>query len=179
MVSEPFDASAVPQVGRGNSQATTNEFYDRQAKTINAAAVLLRTVRNDIVLVKPSYRDVWQLPGGLLDAGESPRAAAQRETQEELGLSLPIGRLLCVDYKPARSERPACHQFVFDGGSLSDGQLAAIKIAENEIEDWQTVSQIDAPTFVQQGGPSSRLVECLKALRNGSTVYLEDGHPVS
>lgn len=118
------------------------------------------------------------MPGGLLDAGESPRAAAQREAQEELGLRVPVRRLLCVDYKPATSERPACRQFVFDGGCLSDGQLSTIKLSEDEIEGWKAVNQTDAPALVQQGGPSSRLAECLKALRNGSTAYLEDGRPV-
>src|SRR5688500_17238137 len=89
-------------------------FYNGQAKTINAAAVLLRTVDNEVVLVKPSYRNLWHLPGGLLDANESPRQAAQREVQEELGLDVRVNGLLCVDFKTATVERPACHQFVFD-----------------------------------------------------------------
>ena len=33
--------------------------------------------RDGVVLVFNRYRHVWELPGGLIDAGESPREAAQ------------------------------------------------------------------------------------------------------
>ncbi|SAK78869.1 NUDIX hydrolase [Caballeronia fortuita] len=39
-----------------------------------------------LLLVKPSYRREWNLPGGSVDAGETPEAAALREIDEELGL---------------------------------------------------------------------------------------------
>jgi 8-oxo-dGTP diphosphatase len=49
-----------------------------------------------LLLVKSSYRDEWNLPGGSVNAGETPDAAAQREMVEEIGLSsytlLPAGR---------------------------------------------------------------------------------------
>jgi 8-oxo-dGTP diphosphatase len=37
------------------------------------------------VLVFNRYRQVWELPGGLIDAGESPRDCAVRELFEESG----------------------------------------------------------------------------------------------
>ena len=40
-----------------------------------------------LLLVKSSYRDEWNFPGGSLQPGEAPDAAAQREMEEELGLS--------------------------------------------------------------------------------------------
>lgn len=36
----------------------------------------------------------WALPGGRLDPGETPEAGALRELEEELGLTLPAGRVL-------------------------------------------------------------------------------------
>ncbi|SAK92776.1 NUDIX hydrolase [Caballeronia temeraria] len=40
-----------------------------------------------LLLVKSSYRREWNLPGGSIDPGETPYAAALREIEEEIGLS--------------------------------------------------------------------------------------------
>lgn len=46
----------------------------------------------------------WALPGGRLDEGETPREAALRETQEEIGLDLPPSSILGrLDDFPTRS----------------------------------------------------------------------------
>ena len=44
-------------------------------------------VGRDVLLVKSSYRTEWNFPGGSLHPGETPDAAAQREMEEEIGLS--------------------------------------------------------------------------------------------
>ena len=44
-------------------------------------------VGRSLLLVKSSYRAEWNFPGGSIDPGEAPDAAAQREMEEELGLS--------------------------------------------------------------------------------------------
>jgi 8-oxo-dGTP diphosphatase len=41
-----------------------------------------------LLLVKSSYRAEWSFPGGSVRHGETPDAAAQREMEEEIGLSL-------------------------------------------------------------------------------------------
>ncbi|WNC92750.1 NUDIX hydrolase [Paraburkholderia sp. FT54] len=40
-----------------------------------------------LLLVKASYRAEWNFPGGSVRPGEAPVAAAQREMEEEIGLS--------------------------------------------------------------------------------------------
>ncbi|RDK02642.1 NUDIX domain-containing protein [Paraburkholderia lacunae] len=40
-----------------------------------------------LLLVKSSYRAEWGLPGGSIRPGETPDLAAQREMEEEIGLS--------------------------------------------------------------------------------------------
>ncbi len=51
-----------------------------------------RVVREDgrVLLVKAAYRWSWGMPGGLMDAGESPEDAAVRETREETGLDIEL-----------------------------------------------------------------------------------------
>ncbi|MET7573534.1 NUDIX hydrolase [Streptomyces sp. NPDC005492] len=51
-----------------------------------------------ILLVNPSYKDRWDLPGGILEAGEDPVGGLRREIREELGVDCRVGQLRSVDY---------------------------------------------------------------------------------
>ena len=48
-------------------------------------AVMLAHSARGMVLVLSRIRNVWELPGGAIDPGESPRQAAIRELVEESG----------------------------------------------------------------------------------------------
>lgn len=119
------------------------------------------------------------LPGGLMEAGESPRQAAAREALEELALTVVVGRLLTVDYKSANAERPAAVQFVFDGGELGAEQLKGIMPQPEEVTTWQLASRDEALRLLEPGGPTERVRHTLTALDTGATVYLEDGRLIS
>jgi 8-oxo-dGTP diphosphatase len=106
-----------------------------------SAAALIGDGGDSILLVKPNYRNHWLLPGGICEFGEAPHVACGREVAEELGLDLPVGEMLAVDWIGAearygRRARPHVH-FVFDGGVLPDG--AAIVLQAEELDDWRFV----------------------------------------
>jgi 8-oxo-dGTP pyrophosphatase MutT (NUDIX family) len=47
----------------------------------------------ELLVIRSSYRAVWELPGGGVQPGESPRDAALRECREEVGIVLPAETL--------------------------------------------------------------------------------------
>ncbi|GAA3076878.1 hypothetical protein GCM10020254_21100 [Streptomyces goshikiensis] len=91
-------------------------------RVLAGAAALYLDAAGRVLLVEPNYREGWALPGGTIesDLGESPRAAARRESAEEIGLDLPLGRLLAVDWVLG-SARPPLVAYVYDGGRPGRG----------------------------------------------------------
>lgn len=63
--------------------------------TIDFALVLVRQGTR-VLLVRNRRRSLWELPGGLLDPGESPERAAARELAEETGQTAPRLDLLAL-----------------------------------------------------------------------------------
>jgi 8-oxo-dGTP pyrophosphatase MutT (NUDIX family) len=98
-----------------------------------AAGVLFRDNAGRVLLVEPSYKPNWEIPGGAVEADESPWAAATREPAEELGWNHPLGRLLVVDYVRPQDSRPEGIVFVFDGGVLNDNDLVGMVFPDAEV----------------------------------------------
>lgn len=71
-------------------------FYSSITRKIVAASVLCRDAEDRILLVFDLFKGAWTLPGGLVDAGESPIGGAVREAREEGGVDVETGQLLGV-----------------------------------------------------------------------------------
>jgi ADP-ribose pyrophosphatase YjhB (NUDIX family) len=84
-----------------------------------AAGAVIWDGEGRILLVKPTYKDGWDIPGGYAEPGESPAEAITRELSEEIGLHRRPRRLLLVDWAPLPDEGDKL-LFVFDGGTLGD-----------------------------------------------------------
>ena len=56
--------------------------------------------------IEPRY-GAWTFPGGFMEIDETAEEAAIREAEEEVGLSLKLGRLLGVYSRPAARREPA------------------------------------------------------------------------
>jgi 8-oxo-dGTP pyrophosphatase MutT (NUDIX family) len=76
--------------------------FDDYVRSLNkkrmSAGVLFHDADGRVLLVQLSYVAHWDIPGGTVDAEEAPWTTAAREVREELGLDLPLGRLLVIDY---------------------------------------------------------------------------------
>ncbi|NBE82982.1 NUDIX domain-containing protein [Micromonospora sp. NEAU-HG-1] len=138
-----------------------------------AAGALFFDDEGRVLLVRPSYKNHWDIPGGYVEPGESPRAACQREIEEELGLKPALGPMLVVDWAPAEHEGDKL-LFVFDGGTLTADQERAIHFEDGELTEWRYV----AARSLEQHGPSRlarRIRTAIAARIAGGSAYAEHG----
>ena len=75
-------------------QAFANEL--KLPETVTGAVCIIRS-GDKIVVTDELITGKFSLPGGGFKTGESPRAAAERETWEEAGLVVTAGELLRVN----------------------------------------------------------------------------------
>jgi 8-oxo-dGTP pyrophosphatase MutT (NUDIX family) len=135
--------------------------------------MLLTDPDGRVLVVKPTYKPRWELPGGAVENGESPGTAAAREIAEELGLDRTAGVLLAVDYVPASAHRTEGLIVVFDGGTLADG--ADLRLPPDELSEWAFVPPEQLADYLPEL-QTRRAVAALAARAAGHAVYLEDGH---
>lgn len=148
-------------------------------RILAGAAALFRDDGGRVLLVEPNYRDGWALPGGTVesDDGETPRQGARRETLEEIGLDRELGRLLAVDWVRGTG-RPPLVAYLYDGGVLTEAELKAIRLQEEELLSWRLVPREDLPAHLP-GALGRRVLAALDVLESGAgTAELENGHRV-
>ncbi len=97
-------------------EAATRAYYRSLPGKRIGAGLICRDAEDRVLLVQPTYKPTWEIPGGVVEAGESPAATVAREVREELGVELPVGRLLVVDWLPVRPPKTEGLMMQFDGG---------------------------------------------------------------
>jgi 8-oxo-dGTP pyrophosphatase MutT (NUDIX family) len=93
-----------------------------------SAAVVLYDERGRVLFCLHSDRNIWVTPGGLIEPGEQPAAAAIRETLEETGLEIQVtdilgvygGEDLIIDYP--NGDKAAYISIIFRG-KITGGTL--------------------------------------------------------
>lgn len=145
-----------------------------QARKRVAADVILRDAAGRILLVKPTYKPGWDLPGGMAEANESPDDAARRELREEIGLDVTLQRLLIVDWVAPHGPWDDQISFIFDGGTLSDAATTALRPHDHELSALRFVPHEEAGDILRDG-LGRRYTAALKALEDGVPRYLRNG----
>src|SRR5215467_3273206 len=127
-------------------KSTTREYPDRPI--VGVGAVIVDQGR--VLLIKrgsPPLLGEWSLPGGVVELGETLRAAAEREAREETGLIVKAGEVIEVLDRiiPGEKAAPQYHYVLIDffctvqGGELqAGGDAAEVRwAAENELPDYR------------------------------------------
>ncbi|WP_405697863.1 NUDIX hydrolase [Streptomyces coelicoflavus] len=150
-----------------------NAHEAKMAHPRMAAGALFFDDAGRILMVEPTYKDYWDIPGGYVETGESPLHAAVREVREELGITPPIGRLLAVDWAPNEVEGDKV-LYLFDGGQLSQAQLASIELQQDELKsfDFVAADQLPERTIPRL---ARRIGAAVSSRTNTAPAYLEHG----
>lgn len=140
-----------------------------------SAGALIFDEAGRVLILKPTYKSGWTIPGGVMEAdGETPWEACRREVREECGIEVRRGRLACMDFRRPRRGKPGGIRFLFDCGAIDGASLAAIELQAEEISEHKILPLADALPLLR--GPIRRRVQAASASRD--LVYLEDGRPV-
>ena len=141
-----------------------------------SAGALIFDGAGRLLILKPTYKSGWTIPGGVMEAdGETPWEACRREVHEECGIEVHQGRLACMDFRrPRPPGRPGGIRFLFDCGAIDDERLAAIVVQPEEVSEYRFAALPDALPLLR--GPIRRRVRA--ATKRRALVYLENGRPV-
>jgi RimJ/RimL family protein N-acetyltransferase/8-oxo-dGTP pyrophosphatase MutT (NUDIX family) len=158
-------------------RALLNSFLPRKRAI---GQLLVADPGGRVLLCQLTYKRDWDLPGGVVEVGESPRLAVGREVSEELGLRLTAGELLLTDWLPPWGGWDDALCLVFDGGTQDPGITAGIVRQVREIQTAEfctleqvreratdfTARRIEAALRNRSGGPDGR---------PGGPAYTESG----
>lgn len=137
-----------------------------------AAGALFFDEEGRVLLVHPTYKDTWDIPGGYVEPGESPQQACEREVREELAIGSSVGRLLVVDWAP--DDQGDKLLFVYDAGELTRDALARVRLQEDELDAIEFCSTQRLPERLNDR-LVRRLSAAIRAKATGTTLSLVHG----
>ena len=109
-----------------------NSFLPRKRAI---SQMLIRTEDGRVLLCRLTYKNDWDLPGGVVEVGESPQLAVSREVEEELGLTIAAGALVLTDWLPPWGGWDDAVCLVFDGGVHDESIVEGIVRQQREIRE--------------------------------------------
>lgn len=95
-----------------------------------------------------SLPEYWDIPGGMVEEGETPSVAAIRETKEEVNLDVKIGTVLHEDSNFDESKGTVFTRIVYQAELLDGQDEQSIRLQEDEHSEYRLVndiSEVDKP----------------------------------
>jgi 8-oxo-dGTP diphosphatase len=129
-----------------------------------AVAVAVIVQHDSVLLVRRRADDgapPWTLPGGKLEPGESPEAAAVREALEETGLTVEAARLLGERVHPATGKH-----LIYVACQVITGTVRVADAEELNAVEWVPIGDLSA--YVPGGFYESVEAHLRQALRTDS-----------
>ena len=140
-------------------------------KKIIGAYALLFNDKNQVLLVK-NVDDIWILPGGMVEDGESPKEGCAREVKEEINLGVQLGEPLFIGHRKSTLNRGEMIWMVLDGGVLDEQQIDNIQLQAKELVEFRFVDTEKIPSMViDEFREWAKIIE--KALLLRKFVYSE------
>lgn len=111
----------------------------------SSAGVIIENKDGEVLAVKAHYKPYWSTPGGMIDAGESPKQAAVREVHEEIGQTIDPADISFSAVIHRHSKTADTYLFVF---RLNKTMPRDVKIhyRDGEIEEVAWLSRADITT---------------------------------
>jgi 8-oxo-dGTP pyrophosphatase MutT (NUDIX family) len=167
-------ATDPPTTEASGFRALLNSFLPRKRAI---AQLLVRDPASRVLLCRLTYKDDWDLPGGVVEVNESPQVAVSREVKEELDLDIGAGPLLLTDWLPPWSGWDDALCLVFDGGVHDPSILDHTVLQAREIRSVRFCTP--AEVRVRCADFTARRIEtALLTLEGpGGAAYTESGRP--
>jgi 8-oxo-dGTP pyrophosphatase MutT (NUDIX family) len=147
-------------------------YYRDLPRSYLGASALVTDEAGNVLVVEPTYKPFWEVPGGMVEAGEDPRTACLREVREEIGLDIDLGPLLVMMHATLPPPRGDSIMFVYDGGTLE--QPRRITLDPTELASYRFVAPAELATVLSPR-LAKRMEMALRARKSGRVVELVGG----
>lgn len=124
-------------------------------------ACMVLVKNNHILMVRQIYRgkEIWTFPGGRIEAGETPVAAAIRETREEVKLETKVVSILSQRAREDGRGNYYCYQGEVESGNVELGIDPERGGDEQELKEvkWVSIQELTQHPEVKKILPQLKL----------------------
>ena len=130
--------------------------------------MLLTDDAGRVCVLETTFKPDFELPGGILNVGETPRQGLVREVQEELSHAVSVGRLLVVDWLAPYQAGRTRWKLIFDGREMPDASSRCC----GDLREIRAVHWLEPDAAVARMAPfaQGRLRGALAAREEGRTL---------